>query len=114
MATSSATILCGLTLAVLLAGGSGPAQAEPSVRIDFENLDLTVPEDVEKLYTRIKLAARMVCSDSSSPWDAKRMKYIEDCRNAVVADAVDRIDQPLLTALHFRGDPRERLGLAAQ
>ena len=114
MSTSTAMTLCGLTLAMMLAGGGGSAQAEPSVRIDFETLDLTQPEDVESLYTRIKLAARMVCSDSSSPWDAKHMRYIEDCRNAVVADAVERIDQPLLTALHFRGDPRERLGLAAQ
>ncbi len=113
MTTSTTLTLCGFALAMLLSTTAGPAQAEPGIRIDLDHVDYTVSSEVVDLYARIELAARMVCVDSSSPWDAKRTEYIENCRAAVVADAVERIDQPKLTALHNQDDRSGRIELAS-
>lgn len=113
MTTATRSTLCGLALAVLLAGSTFPAHAEdPGLRIGFRDLDLSVAEDVAELYSRIKSAARLVCTDSSSPWDAKRMEFLENCYTAAVAEAVERIDQPQLTALHQNGEQPVRIGAA--
>lgn len=121
MTTATTSTLCGLALAVLMAGSTFPAQAEEpgdaredglAMRIGFRDLDLSVAEDVAELYSRIKSAARLVCTDSASPWDAKRMEYFENCYAAAVAEAVERIDQPQLIALHQHGEQPVRIGAA--
>jgi UrcA family protein len=70
------------------------------MRIAFSDLDLSKPDDVAELYARINSAARLVCIDSSSPWDAGRIETIKRCHAAVVGDAVAQINVPKLTALH--------------
>jgi hypothetical protein len=40
------------------------------------------------------------------------MEYLRTCFDAVVDDAVRRIDQPLLTALHVEGSEFVRVGAA--
>jgi UrcA family protein len=77
-----------------------PKSSEPAIRIGFRDLDLSKANDVAELYARLKNAARLVCVDSSSPWDARRTESIKRCYSAVVDDAVAQINQPKLTALH--------------
>ena len=51
MTTTTTSTLCGLALALLLAGSTFPAHAEdPGLRIGFRDLDLSVAEDVAELY----------------------------------------------------------------
>jgi UrcA family protein len=109
MKISIAKTITVLTLTASFFGVSSMALAdqdatarsgESSMRIGFADLDLSKTDDVAELYSRIKIGARLVCIDSSSPWDAKRTETIERCYSAVVDDAVAQINQPKLTALH--------------
>ncbi|HEY4644773.1 MAG TPA: UrcA family protein [Steroidobacteraceae bacterium] len=109
MTTSIAKTITVLTLTASFLGVSSLALAdqaatarsgESAMRIGFSDLDLSKTDDVAELYARIKNGARLVCVDSSSPWDAKRTESIKRCYSAVLDDAVAQINQPKLTALH--------------
>jgi UrcA family protein len=74
--------------------------AESSIRVKIRDLDLSKPEGVATLYQRIERSARLVCTDSSSPWDAGRVATMQRCYEAAIQDAVSAINQPQLTAFH--------------
>jgi UrcA family protein len=73
--TRSTQMITRLAIAIVLAAATVPALAdgaanragEPRIKVRFADLDLTVPGDVAALYSRIKVAARLACVDSSSP-----------------------------------------------
>ena len=84
-----------------------PAQAdehsvptESTITVKFRDLDLSKPDGVATLYQRIERSARLVCTDSSSPWDAGRVATMQRCYEAAIQDAVSNINQPQLTAFH--------------
>jgi UrcA family protein len=123
MKTSIAKTITALTLTASFFGVSSMAladqeatakTAESSMRIAFSDLDLSKPDDVAELYARIKSGARLVCIDSSSPWDAKRTETIQRCYSAVVDDAVAQVNQPKLTALHQQKSPPVLVGSVTQ
>jgi UrcA family protein len=76
------------------------AQTESNITVKFRDLDLSKPEGVATLYQRIERSARLVCTDSSSPWDAGRVATMQRCYDAAIQDAVSAINQPQLTAFH--------------
>ena len=97
--------MVALAFAGLVSGLSLPAQAdeassEPSIKVKFRDLDLSKPEGAAALYQRIERSARLVCTDSSSPYDAGRVDTFKRCYEAAIQDAVASINQPQLTALH--------------
>jgi UrcA family protein len=98
--------MVALAFAGLVSGLALPAYAddatpsEPSIKVKFRDLDLSKPEGAAALYQRIERSARLVCTDSSSPYDAGRVATFDRCYKAAVQDAVSTIDQPQLTALH--------------
>jgi UrcA family protein len=79
---------------------AGTTNAESSIKIKFSDLDFSQPEAAAVLYGRIEMGARLVCEDSASPWDARRSTTFQRCYTAVIEDAVARVNQPRLTALH--------------
>ena len=98
--------MVALAFAGLVSGLALPAQAddafpsEPSIKVKFRDLDLSKPEGAAALYQRIERSARLVCKDSSSPYDAGRVATFDRCYKAAIQDAVASINQPQLTALH--------------
>jgi len=109
MNTSIMQSIAALTFVTTLACFSTPARAdqsaepstgESSIKIEFSDLDLSQPEAAAVLYKRIEMSARLVCKDSSSPWDAGRSTTFQRCYAAGIEDAVARVNQPRLTALH--------------
>ena len=98
--------MTAFALTAALASLSLPAQAdpaassEPNITVKFRDLDLTKAEGVATLYQRIERSARLVCTDSSSPYDAGRVETFQRCYQAAIQDAVASINQPTLTALH--------------
>jgi UrcA family protein len=74
--------------------------AESNIKVKFRDLDLSKPEGVATLYQRIERSARLVCTDSSSPWDAGRVATMQRCYEAAIQDAVSAINRPQLTAFH--------------
>ena len=81
------------------AGESG-SQTEPSIKVKFRDLDLSTPKGAAVLYQRIERSARLVCTDSSLPYDTGRTRTFNSCYQSSVEEAVSSINQPLLTARH--------------
>ncbi|HEY4645688.1 MAG TPA: UrcA family protein [Steroidobacteraceae bacterium] len=108
MNTSIKQSIAALTFVTALACFSTAAQAdqsaatsgESSAKIDFSDLDFSQPDAAAILYSRIEMSARLVCKDSSSPWDAGRSTTFQRCYTTVIEDAVARVNRPQLTALH--------------
>ncbi len=91
-------------LGVSLQAGAGEPAANPKdnsgIKVSFDNLDFNNSAAVADLYRRIQLSARLACTDSSSPWDARRQKTFERCYNGTLESAITTVNRPQLTALH--------------
>jgi UrcA family protein len=88
------------TTSLPVQAGESAATGESNIKVKFRDLDLSKPEGVAALYQRIERSARLVCTDSSSPWDAGRVETFKRCYQGAIEDAVSSINQPQLTALH--------------
>lgn len=71
----------------------------PSVVVRWSDLDLSSTRDIRTLYGRIQAAAWSVCRDM--PPRPVSIESVQ-CRRNLVDEAVSRINQPALTALHSR------------
>lgn len=100
MNDSNQRITAAAIVAALLCGISAARLAESSTRLDVRGLDLSRPEVVAQLYTRIEKSAARVCRDSASPWDAGRVANWKRCVAAAVEAAVKQGNTPELTAIH--------------
>jgi UrcA family protein len=72
----------------------------PSKRVDFEDLDLSKQSDARRLYARLRLAASEVCMGYPDARRPSPRTARGRCINEAIADAVEAIDHPNLTALH--------------
>lgn len=96
-----ASLLAAACSATLL-GFSIPAHADTparEVKVDFEDLNLSKEQDVQRLYTRLRSATRSVCSslDGRTQWE--RAQY-RQCYDDALAQAVDDVNAVQLTRLH--------------
>lgn len=85
-----------------LLGAALPAQADPEfpkLTVDYQDLNLSREPDVERLYARLRGAARSVCSS----WDGRtlyeRMQY-RQCFDSALTAAVNDVNVTVLTRLH--------------
>jgi len=99
-----------LVTAVALAGSAfAQAQQGVSVRtvtVRFGDLDISTAAGAKTLYQRIRGAARMVCGEEEDydlGLDARR--YWNSCFQSAVNGAVDKVQSPLLRALHRQSMP---------
>ena len=89
--------------------GAAQASAAPtvttrSVTVNYRDLNLSTIEGAITLYQRLKGAARTVCDGPEAGVSA----YLEwkSCYQAAMADAVKKVNNPLLTAL-YRGPDKQ-------
>ena len=82
---------------------SQSVENKAGIRVRYADLDLSKPQDVSILYKRISRAARDNCGTDAAAWDG-RTSLLEKCIGQTIEDAVNRINKPVLTALH-----RERM-----
>lgn len=76
-----------------------PAFATRSEVVAYDDLNLANPKGVQELYERIASAARAVCDIGNS----RALVFLEHRRTCVaraVAQAVDAVGKPQLTAMH--------------
>jgi UrcA family protein len=69
-----------------------------SVTVSYRDLDLSSPEGANVLYRRIQAAAREVCGHPGA--DLLEQGIWKSCYRDAIADAVAKVDNPLLTAIH--------------
>ncbi|MGH8133968.1 MAG: UrcA family protein [Steroidobacteraceae bacterium] len=88
------------SLACLL--GAAPASADTpgvrSVTVSYRDLNLSTIEGATALYRRLKVAANSVCDEPGAGIGA--YQAWRSCYQAAMADAVTRVNSPLLTALY--------------
>jgi UrcA family protein len=97
-----AWILVGaLATIVTLATGTPAWSATPaghSVTVSFRDLDISTPEGAKVLYRRIQAAANQVCDYPGA--DAIEHAVRGVCYRTAIADAVAKVNSPILTAVH--------------
>lgn len=79
---------------------SAPSAKDPlSKQVSYDDLDITRPAGVAVLYTRIKAAADVVCSQYTGV-PVRRMQMRNACMEQAIANAVTAVNEPKLTAYH--------------
>jgi UrcA family protein len=93
-------------LAVFAASGAtvalaaAPTDEAPSVRVRYDDLNLSSVAGTNALYQRIVKAARDVCPDAYSSRDMDTRVASERCQAAAIAKAVRDVNSPQLAAIH--------------
>jgi UrcA family protein len=77
---------------------AGPPADARSVAVNYRDLNLATIEGAITLYQRLKGAARTVCEGPQTGVAA--YQEWRSCYQAAMADAVAKVNNPLLTALH--------------
>ena len=95
-----------LTVIVCMAGitpaWSGIPDAR-SITVSFRDLNLSEPAGAKTLYGRIQTAAREVCGRTGA--DFIEVSAWRSCYRRAVDDAVRKVNNPLLTAVHTGRTP---------
>jgi UrcA family protein len=97
-----------LTLAAAIAGPFWVAHADrvgqvdgvPRVVVTYDDLDISHPQGLEELYSRIQTAAMDVCDYDRHPKELARQVRPAACYHAAVDNAIKQVNKPTLTALH--------------
>jgi UrcA family protein len=93
-----------VTAMLLAAGNAGAADrtaTSADIAVKFSEVQLNSEADAENLYKKLRSAARTVCDDNAGGHRTLEVRTrSEKCVNQVLADAVRRIDKPMLSALH--------------
>jgi UrcA family protein len=97
-------ILSCVVLAATAALGSTAALAgEPttaqSLRVTYMQADLQNAESAEKLYKRLRRAARMVCEQPTAR-EVERYREFKSCFDRALDNAVTNVGATALTAVH--------------
>jgi UrcA family protein len=93
------------SIACLLGGAeasAGPGTETRSVTVNYRDLNLSTIEGATTLYQRLRGAARAVCDGPGTGLHA--YQEWRSCYQAAIADAVSKVNSPLLTALHSGPD----------
>jgi UrcA family protein len=83
-----------------VAPAASPNDEAPSVRVRYDDLNLSTVTGTNALYQRIVKAARQVCPDSYSSRDLDTRVASDHCQAAAIAKAVRDVNSPRLAAIH--------------
>jgi len=82
-----------------------------SVTVSYRDLDLSTPHGAKVLYRRIQAAAREVCGYRGA--DLLEQSVWKGCYRNAIADAVGKVNNPRVTAVHT-GRPARKTAMLAQ
>lgn len=102
----------GVALAIAAASliadvASARDDGQVSTVVNYRDLDLSQSTDVERLYSRLKYASLKVCY-AYDIRDLRVQRIQQACSEAALSRAVERVNEPKLTALHA-AEPRMRV-----
>ena len=102
--TSRSIKLLPVAAALALGGvaSAGTVRELPSVVVKYGDLDLNTVDGVATLHSRLRKAAREVCSELDSRVLGLREQY-EICLSDAVTQSVAKVDNPRLTSFHRYG-----------
>ena len=76
------------------------SDAVRSEKVSFADLNLSAVEGATALYRRIAQAAGKVCGPDYSSYPLGRYLAWKQCYKSAIADAVAKVNSPMLTAVH--------------
>lgn len=92
-----------------IVSAADPSSDSRTVR--FADLNISTPSGAHALYMRILAAAQVVCSRQPFATDGEKASCVRDA----IADAVTKINEPALSALHSaKNKPPVPSGLVSQ
>jgi UrcA family protein len=96
----AAGLMTGLLLAATVARAADRSPTREGIVVRYSPSELATSGATERLYGNLKIAAREVCGDG--PTLRSLMERIQEqrCYEQVLANAVRKINQPVLTSLH--------------
>jgi UrcA family protein len=104
VAFSSVVCLLGATQA-----SAGPPAGARSVTVNYRDLNLSTIAGATTLYQRLTRAAHSVCDSPEPGVDAYR--EWKSCYQAAMADAVAKVNNPLLTGLYNGYSPATKTAM---
>jgi UrcA family protein len=97
------------TTLMAFAAGASALAAQPAdrltKRVTYGDLNLESPEGAKALYSRLRYAAREVCSPFESK-ELSRRDMWQACVSGALESAVAKINKPLVSALHNQSTSR--------
>jgi UrcA family protein len=95
-----------------------PAVEAPSVRVQYQDLNLNDQKAIASLYQRIRNAADEACKPAEGPQLVNRLfwKAWNDCFTQAIANAVQTVHNDKLSQYHWertRGSKRSWVGVPA-
>jgi UrcA family protein len=108
------TMIAAALVALVCAAGANTTQAseprEPlTKKVAYGDLNLETEQGANALYKRLHIAAEEVCAPYQSIDLARRIAW-QTCINRAVATAVERVNRPMVTAVHNRSLNRSTPG----
>ena len=83
------------------AGAADRTATASDIAVKYSGEQLGNEADAQALYTKLKSAARAVCDDNAGGHRTMEVRNrAEKCVKQALADAVRRIDRPMLTSVH--------------
>ena len=97
--------MCGASSSRTLADGT------LSTQVQYEDSELNSNSGAHKVYRQLQDAAQTVCNDNGSfVHDLTIRRDMDQCENSALEDAVNRINNPRLTAVYDQNAPRDTEG----
>jgi UrcA family protein len=96
----SAGLIAGLLLAATAARAADRTPTHDGIAVRYSPSELASGESTERLYRNLKLAALEVCGDGPTLRSLTERIQEKRCVEQVLANAVRKINQPVLTSLH--------------
>jgi UrcA family protein len=96
---SAALTACFIVGASAMAYAAAPADASPSVRVNYHDLNLATEQGTQTLYRRIVSAAHTVCAFSDIR-NLAEFAAARACERQAIAHAVRDVNSPRLAATH--------------
>jgi UrcA family protein len=78
---------------------AGAADAQLSITVKYDDLNLSRPAGVDALYSRIQTAANTVCRPLSTQHHLQSSAWTQ-CFSDAVSNAVQSVGQPALSSLY--------------
>ncbi len=99
-----------LSLAGSIAHAASQENETYSVKVQYNPVELSTQAGTQKIYGRIKSAARRVCSSVNEPRYPARMRQYRQCYETALSNGVDDVNSKNLTALHQQGTKQKHPG----
>jgi UrcA family protein len=99
--SAGGTVLLAALVIATSASAADRTATSADIAVKYSDVELTSEADAADLYKKLRSAARAVCDDNAGGHRTLEVRArAEKCVKQVLADAVRKIDQPLLTTVH--------------